>query len=263
MARGRSDIDHLVSQLALRFGRELRVAGMGMPQREIARRAGVSQSLVSRSTRGLVMPDLELMIRLSAAVGHRFGFKLYPADGVGLRDSGQLELAEIVRGEAHPTWRLALEVPVAPPPDRRAADMVLEHRLETIALEIERGLYDFQAQMRAAQLKRAALSERLGRSVTLVVGVPDTPAARRALHPHSPTIRAALPVSSRRAWASLRSGEPIGGDALIWIRRRPTAAHAPHSSDGAARPHRTTGDAWGASTVGSTASAVRTDAPHT
>lgn len=170
------------------------------------------------------MPDLELMVRLSAAVGHRFTFRLYPDDGVGLRDSGQLALANIVSHAVHTSWRIALEVPVAAPPDRRAADMVLEHRLETIALEIERGLYDFQAQLRAAQLKRTALSERMGRSVTLVVGVPDTDTARRKLLPYAAAIRTTLPISSRRAWASLRSGEPIGGDALIWIRKRQAPA---------------------------------------
>lgn len=226
----RSEVDQLVRSLAVRFGRELRLAAIGLPQREIARRAGVSQSLVSRSTRAVVMPSLELMVRLSAAVGHRFSFKLYPDDGVGLHDSGQLELANIVSRAVHGTWRIALEVPVAAPPDRRAADVVLEHRLETIALEIERGLYDFQAQLRAAQLKRAALSERLGRSVALVVGVPDTESARRKLRPHGMTIQTALPIPSRRAWASLRSGEPIGGDALIWIRRRRTGSHAGRAS---------------------------------
>jgi transcriptional regulator with XRE-family HTH domain len=219
MPHRRSDVDELVRDVLVRFGRELRLAASGLPQREIARRAGVSQSLVSRSTRAIVMPDLELMVRLAAAVGHRFAFKLYPDDGVGLRDSGQLELANIVARAAHAAWRIAFEVPVALPPDRRAADMVLEHRLETVELEIERGLYDFQAQFRAAQLKRTALSERLGRSVALVIGVPDSDTARRKLRPHAAAIRTTLPVSSRRAWASLRSGEPVGGDALLWIRR--------------------------------------------
>lgn len=234
MPRRRSDVDQLVRDLHLRFGRELRLAALGLPQRELARRAGVSQSLVSRLTRGLVMPDLELMVRLSEAAGHRFSFKLYPDDGVGLRDSGQLELAQVVSQSVHGTWRIGLEVPVAAAPDRRAGDMVLEHGFETILLEIERGLFDFQAQLRAAQLKRTALSERLGRPVTLVVGVPDTDAARRKLQPHEATIRTTLPISSRRAWASLRAGEPIGGDALIWIRRRQMHAYARHASQRAA-----------------------------
>lgn len=180
------------------------------------------------------MPDLELMVRLAEAAGHRFGFKLYPDDGIGLRDSGQLEYASILSKSVHRSWRISLEVPVAFPPDRRAADMVLEHHLETILLEIERGLFDFQAQLRAAQLKRAALSERIARPVTLVVAVPDTVAARRKLQPHATIIGTALPISSRRAWALLRAGEPLGGDALLWIRRRQIEAYARHTSGAAA-----------------------------
>lgn len=246
MPHRRSDVDQLVRDLHLRFGRELRLAALGLPQREVARRAGVSQSLVSRLTHGIVMPDLELMVRLADAAGHRFSFKLYPDDGVGLRDSGQLELAQIVSQSVHNSWRIGLEVPVALAPDRRAADMVLEHRHETILLEIERGLFDFQAQLRAAQLKRAALSERIGGPVTLVVGVPDTDAARRKLHPHEATIRTTLPISSRRAWASLRAGEPVRGDALIWIRRRHMQTYARHASQRAHGPVPAGRDAPGA-----------------
>ena len=207
-------------ELRERFGRDLRAAALGMPQREIARRAGVSQSVVSRVMSGSVTADLELVVRLASSVGHRFTYKLYPLDRPRLRDSGQLDLARIVREALHASWHVSLEVPVAAPPDRRAADLVLETPWETIEVEIERGLFDFQAQLRSAQLKRLALSERLARAVTLVVGVPDTRASRNRLAPHADIIRSALPVPSRRAWASLRSGEPVGGDALIWIRRR-------------------------------------------
>jgi hypothetical protein len=97
--------------------------------------------------------------------------------------------------------------------------MVLINPVEAIMLELERWLRDVQAQLRAAQLKRAALSERIGRPVRLVLGVPDTRAMRKALEPFVDLIASALPVGSRRAWACIRSGEPLGGDALLWIRR--------------------------------------------
>jgi transcriptional regulator with XRE-family HTH domain len=74
-------IDVVVRELAIRFGRELRLAAMGLPQREIARRAGISQAYLSRIMRGLAMPDLALMTRLSHAAGHRFWFKLFPTTG--------------------------------------------------------------------------------------------------------------------------------------------------------------------------------------
>jgi len=160
------------------------------------------------------------MARLASGIGHRLSVRLFPADGIRLRDSGQLAVAEQIRAAAHPSWQVRLEVPVGFPPDRRAADMVLGGPDEAILVEIERGLRDFQAQLRAAQLKRVALTERLGRSVRLVIAVPDTVAARRAIAPHAEIVRSALPVSSRAAWASIRSGAALSGDALLWVRGR-------------------------------------------
>jgi transcriptional regulator with XRE-family HTH domain len=217
---GTDPIDVMVRETAIRFGRELRIAAMGLSQREVARRAGISQPHLSRIFRGLAMPDLELSVRLTHAVGHRFWFKLYPAVGVRLRDSGQLGLAEIITSAANMKWRFRMEVPVGPPGDLRAADLVMDQESEVNLIEIERGLFDFQAQLRAGQLKRDALSARTGRPVNLIIGVPDTVTARKALAPHAALIAAALPVPSRRLWASIRSGEPCGGDGLIWIRHR-------------------------------------------
>ncbi len=98
--------------------------------------------------------------------------------------------------------------------------MVLGGAAEAILIEIERGLRDFQAQLRGAQLKRLALSERLSRPVRLVVAVPDSAAARRAIAPHLGIVTSGLPVTSRAAWAAIRSGGPLAGDALLWVRRR-------------------------------------------
>src|SRR5215208_6137250 len=117
-----------------------------MTPREIARRSGISQSVVSRVLAGKASPTLVVLIRLTASLGHRLSIKFYPDEGVRLRDSGQLELAEIIRANCHSAWRLALEVPVARPPDRRAADVLLLSTHEANMIEIERGLFDFQAQ---------------------------------------------------------------------------------------------------------------------
>jgi hypothetical protein len=105
------------------------------------------------------MADLELMIRLAHAVGHRFWFKLFPTDGVRLRDSGQLGLASVIRGEASPKWRFRLEVPVGAASDLRAADIVMDQESEVNLIELERGLFDFQAQLRS----RSAEANRTGR----------------------------------------------------------------------------------------------------
>lgn len=210
-----------------RFGSEVRIARVsaGLSQRELARRAGLTQAFVSQIERGRVIPAVESMVRLATVLGLVLSLRLFPGEGLKLRDSGQLTVALAIRKEVHASCRVRLEEPIAYGNDRRAADMVLETPIELVMLEIERGIVDFQAQYRAAQLKRAALSERLGRPVRLVIAVLDTRRNRELLRPHQEMIKTALPLSSRQIWAAVRSGEPIGGDGLLWVRvKRGTAA---------------------------------------
>lgn len=96
--------------------------------------------------------------------------------------------------------------------------MVLDGPAGVVLIEIERGLRDLQAQLRAAQLKRVAMAERLGRQVRLVLAVPDLATSRRAVAPHAAIIRSSLTVTSRAAWAAIRSGSPLEADALLWVR---------------------------------------------
>jgi hypothetical protein len=158
------------------------------------------------------------MHRLASATGHDLSIRLFPADGVRLRDSGQLRVAELIRGALHTATRVQLEAPVAPLPDRRAADMVLQTTAEVVQVEIERALLDFQAQLRAAQLKRAAMADQLGRAIQLVIAVPDTRRNRAVVDDHRLIVESALPIPSRRIWSSLRSGDRVGGDGLLWVR---------------------------------------------
>ncbi len=207
-------------ELATRIARELIAARAvaGLTQRQVARRARVSQSLVSRAESGSTVPTLHVMRRLAAASGHDLVVRLYPADGVRLRDSGRLQVAELILAAASTSWRIRLEVPVSVAPDRRAFDMVLNGPAGTVAIEVERALLDFQGQLRAAQLKRTALAERSGQSVSLVIAVLDTRRNRAAVLAHRSLMRTALPIPSRRVWGCLRSGTPVGGDGLMWVR---------------------------------------------
>jgi transcriptional regulator with XRE-family HTH domain len=203
-----------------RFGSEVRIARVsaGLTQRDLAARAGLTQAFVSQIERGLALPGIDSMVRVARVLGMILSLRLFPGDGLKLRDSGQLDVADTIRSQAHASVRVRLEEPIAYGNDRRAADMVLETPIELVMLEIERGLADFQAQYRAAQLKRATLSERLGRTVRLVIAVPDTRRNRELLRQHEALIRTALPVSSRQIWAAIRTGQPIGGDGLLWVR---------------------------------------------
>jgi transcriptional regulator with XRE-family HTH domain len=209
-------------ELRRRYGAELRVArtSAGIPQRELARLADVSPSEVGQVERAEIEPSLDVMARLAAAAGGELVVRIYPGDGIRLRDSGQLAVAELIGTQAHHRWRRRYEVPVARPPDRRAGDMLLEQPIEVVLLEIETALADFQAQHRSAQLKRASLADLAGRPVRLVIALLDTDRNRAAVHAHADLIREALPVSSRQVWQAIRSGEPIAGDGLLWVRPR-------------------------------------------
>jgi hypothetical protein len=50
--------------------------------------------------------------------------------------------------------------------------------------------------------------------------VEDTERNRAAVAPHLAFIRTALPARSREILKSLRTGEPLGRDGLLWLRRR-------------------------------------------
>jgi DNA-binding XRE family transcriptional regulator len=205
-------------------------AATGLTQTGVATSAGISQSFVSLIERGLRVPDIQTACTLAAAVGHEASLRLFPLDGVSLRDSGQLSMAAIIIDHANAVWHPGLEVPIAPGSrDRRAADLVLTGPREVLHIEIERHLVDLQAQLRAAQLKRAALAQRLEMSVRLVVALPGTRRARETVAAVGSVLRAALPASSASVWHAIRTGQELGSDGLLFV-RRPTPSQTPTQS---------------------------------
>jgi transcriptional regulator with XRE-family HTH domain len=199
-------------------------AAAGMTQLRLAQLAGVSQTTVSRVERARRRPGWDLAALLTAAVGHSLSIKLYPSRTVSLRDSGQMGIAELIVGAAHPSWHVEVEAPVGGH-DRRAADLVLRGPDQVILIEIERRLVDFQAQVRAAQLKRRDLAHGDERPVRLVMAVPDTRSARRLLAMHETLFRRALPVPSRQVWSAVRGGSRLAGDGVLLVSmRRPPRA---------------------------------------
>jgi transcriptional regulator with XRE-family HTH domain len=204
-------------ELAHRFGSELRLArtAAGLSQEQLARLAGVSQSVVSRAERAARRIDWSTACALASATGHELGLRLYPADGVSLRDRGQAQAVQRIVEQAHASWHPSIEQPIGTR-DRRAADLVLRGREETIHIEVERALVDLQAQLRAAQLKRSALVEHFGQAVRLVIAVPGTRRTRRIVS-QMPLFRSALPARSSAIWASIRSGSPLGADGILFL----------------------------------------------
>ena len=189
----------------------------GLTQRRVGQLAGVSQQLVSLAERGDAGVNLDERCRMAAAAGHELGWKLYPVATVTLRDSGQLTLAQAILApmSKHLTGRL--EVPVAVG-DLRAADILITAPTELIHVEVERTLFDLQAQLRAAQLKREVLARDSSLPVRLVIAVPDSPRVRADLAAIPQIVRAAFPIPSRQIAAALRNGTPLGGDGLLFVR---------------------------------------------
>lgn len=190
---------------------------LGMSRAEVARRARVSESTVERIEAGDPGVQLNTLVAVTTAVGLDLVMHVYPGRTVSLRDSGQLELAEVLRTVAGAYWRARLEVPAGE--YGRSADIVLYGAEEIQHHEIERVATDFQAQYRSARRKTESLSAGERRPVRVVIDVEDTRRNRAALRPHMALIRTELPATTREVMASLRYGQPLGRDGLAWVRR--------------------------------------------
>lgn len=208
------------SDLRRWIGRDLRIlrVSSGQTQRAIGSPSGVSQAYESEIERGTGKASLETLATIAETVGGRLIVRIIPGDGVPLRDSGQLAIVQSIVAECHQRWKHTIEMPIGSPPDLRAADLVTQLPDEVDMIEVERGWIDHQAQYRQLQLKREALAERLGRPVNLIIALVDAERTRRAMGGLDHIVEQTLPVPSRRIWASLRSGAPIGGDGILWIR---------------------------------------------
>jgi transcriptional regulator with XRE-family HTH domain len=190
--------------------------GVGWTQAAVGSRAGVSQASVARLEAGNIGLAIPIVVRIFATLGQDLPLRAYPGDGVGLRDSGQLPMAEVVRARAHPSFAIRFEDPTGE--GRQAADVVLLANEFGIHIELEAGLSVFEGQLRRAQLKRDALQRRHGRRLALVLALRDTERNRTAVAAHLGVMRAALPASSREVLRAIERGLPLARDGLLWIR---------------------------------------------
>ncbi len=200
------------------FGRELRIARVsaGLTQEQLARRAGLTQEYVSAVERAVAMPTWGAACRLATAAGNDLSLRLYPTSAVSLRDSGQLELAEVLISQTDRSWRARMEVSVG---NGRAHDLVLDRPEEVVAIEIERLIVDMQGQTRRGQNKRDAFAERESRPVRLILAVPDTRTMRQLVRDHADYLSRVFPIPSRAIWKAIRQGTPVGGDGILFIPR--------------------------------------------
>jgi len=88
----------------------------GVTQRELAGRLAVSQTTISRLLNGSATLHVDVADAIARACGYRLLIRLLPGDGIRLRDSGQLAIAQAIERSAQHRWLVRLEVPVAAPP---------------------------------------------------------------------------------------------------------------------------------------------------
>ena len=217
-----------VERLAQRLGTEARATRVseGMSQAAVAGRAHVSQATVARLEAGDPRLSVMRITSVFSALGLDVSLKVYPGQGIRLRDSGQIALTEVIQAVVGPTWRFALEAPVG---DRsgQAADVLLLGRTHGIHIEVESALVDLQAQLRRGRLKRDALELRHGVNLAFVLALGDSERNRAAVRAAANPIRAALPAASREILTSLKTGQRLERDGLMWVRRTKPAAAIP------------------------------------
>lgn len=203
------------------LGSEVHVARreLGWSRLHAGREAGLARSTWERIEAGDPRIQLDILCAAASAVGLDLVLRTYPGREPGLRDSGQLTLANRLRELAHSTWSLALELPCGE--HGEAADMAFFGATVILHVEIERAVVDLQAQLRRANEKRKALSVRESRPIRLVIVVEDTQRNRKVLEPHRDLVARMLPAGSREILAAVRDGSPLQRDGLLWLRRPP------------------------------------------
>lgn len=215
-------------QQSAKAGEEIRAARVshGMTRQQVAQRAGVSWATEAQVELGAAGVRLDTLCAVGEAVGLDVVLRAYPGMAPSLRDVGQLRQAELLVSLASAAWHPELEVAVGE--RRQAIDVAFFGAEEIQAHEIERLATDFQDQFRRADAKRRLLAGQHRRPVRLILVVEDTPRNRSAVEAHRSLVDIALPATSREILASLRSGEPLRRDGLLWFRTRRFAADGTH-----------------------------------
>jgi len=182
----------------------------------VARVSGLSQSLVSRTERGL-RPELTIdqAAMLCATLGLRLYIRAYPA-GSPVRDAAQLPLLKRFRPEVSDVYGWRTEVPVVHRGvnrrgDLRAWDVVLDGPAR-IGVDAETRLHDIQAVQRRTELKL-----RDGDVDLVVLLVAATRHNRDVLREHRAALLSTLALDSREVLGALRAGAVPRGSGIVLL----------------------------------------------
>jgi len=202
----------------LRASRVVRAIGLdlrtwrqsaGLTQSEVARAAGVSRSLLGRLELGRSRnATLRTAAVLCAVLGHELSVKGFPV-GPPIRDAAQLRLLERLHRRTHPAFRWTPEAPIPIPADLRAWDARLDGPV-SIGVEAETRLSDLQE-----LLRKIALKQRDSGVARVVLLVASTHHNRDVVDAAVSTLRAFLPLDTRRTLLALGAGRDPGANGLV------------------------------------------------
>ncbi len=210
----------------VRFGLAIRALRRrrGWTQAQLAARARISQSAVSRIERGEGdRLTHRLLVRIASELGARVRVQLlaHGEDLDRLLDAGHAELVEhVTRMLRRHGWEVVPEATFSIYGERGSVDVLAFHPLtgSLLVVEVKSAVPDVQATLagidRKSRLATQIARERGWRvtSVSRWLVVPDTSTTRRRVEQHASTFEAALPARTvaLRRWAAAPSGALAG-----------------------------------------------------
>jgi transcriptional regulator with XRE-family HTH domain len=184
----------------------------GLSQRTVARLLGWSQSQVSRLERLVERDDVSFtdIASYAAIVGRERGASLYPA-GEPIRDKGHQVLVGRFRAMVSSAWRVAAEVPLPAPGDRRAWDLLLGIPGQFVGVEAETRLRDIQAFVR-----RIRERELEGGPGAILIVLAESNVNRRLLAQLLEALGPRYTTSPRALLRALRDRQPLPGSGVVF-----------------------------------------------
>jgi transcriptional regulator with XRE-family HTH domain len=185
----------------------------GLSQETLAALVGLSQSDVSRFERLRRVDSVRFMdvAAMAAVLGLELGASLYPA-GEPIRDKGHQALIGRFRAVLSAAWRVAAEVPLPLPGDRRAWDLLLRIPGQLVAIEAETRIPDIQAFVR-----RIRQRELEGGAEAIVIVLAESAINRHLLPQLLEALGPRYQTSSRALLKALRTGRPLPGSGVVLL----------------------------------------------
>ena len=238
---------------AIRNARELRRAiGSDIHRRRddagvtlswLAREAGISKSHLFEIEAGETAASVEMLARISAALGGRLSLRIEHGTGPVVRDHLQAAMVQAVLVVLHARWRRFLEVAVRRP-ITGVIDLVLMDPDEpaVVASEVQSEMRRIEQQLRWSKAKADALGsggspelagligkvlavgDEMQRGVSRLLLLRSTRATRAVAAIFDGLLAAAYPATHADAYAALTGTRDWPGAAILWMDVRGGAA---------------------------------------